>query len=238
MIVTCPLCLYVEEIADFKPFIVATDNVYGGMVDYYKCKNCDLVYLLTPPPTEVYNEDYAKKYQINKTTQEYRTNEARELAKILRERYGEGYIQTLEIGCGDGTFSGELVKQGIEARVSDINPFSVKMAEEKGCVGVSTESIIGDGAYDAGIMVHTLEHFDMPQTEFSRLIHAIRGGGIIYIHTPNADHFRDSRWFHATKEHVRLFGRKTLRMLFEKNGVTVIGEKQLYGDDLIMWGVV
>ncbi len=107
----------------------------------------------------------------------------------------------LEIGCGNGTFTGMAENDGIDIRGIEISPEAVEAAHTQGisCISTGTiEDTVASGeTYDSVILFHVLEHLVDPREFMSNLSRVIREGGTLILQVPNC-----SSW------QARLFGKR------------------------------
>jgi len=188
----------------------------------------------------IYQSRYIEQYRADPVAARMRTAEAEWFVGWLGSQ-GVSLGSSIEIGLGDGTFSGALQRAGIRTAGVDFIPVALELAARQGtkplhCGDWETWACPHEAEFDVGVMIHTIEHFGDPRSAFTKLVRAVRPGGYLYVHTPNHDHARGSDWFHYWPEHVSLFGRQSLRRLFVSSRVEVCTVRELYGDDLIFIG--
>ncbi len=154
----------------------------------------------------------------------------------------KGSKKILEIGCAQGNFSVQLIKDGIETWGIEPDKKSAKIAKEKlykVFYGVLDEKIseLPDNYFDVIIMNDVLEHLLEPWDDLKKLKRKLNDDGVFVSSIPNVRYaknifntlfkkdwkYTDDRILDRT--HFRFFTKKSVRRLFEDNGYSVVSIK-------------
>ncbi len=137
--------------------------------------------------------------------------------------------RVLEIGPGSGVVMGWLASLGHDVRGLDLSPAVAHQIEHRWRLPVTVEPLdahidsVGEGAYDAIIMRHVLEHFTDPLASLQSARAALKPGGKLYIAVPNMDswhrHFRG--WSGYEPYHVHYFCDASLSLALRQAGFIV-----------------
>tara|TARA_R110002073_G_scaffold8207_5_gene45866 strand:- start:78635 stop:79294 length:660 start_codon:yes stop_codon:yes gene_type:complete len=144
----------------------------------------------------------------------------------------------LEVGCGEGNFSAQLVSDDNEIWAIEPNKNSASKAAEKlskVLEGTIEEKVdeVPDGYFDVIIMNDVIEHLLEPWDDIQRLKSKLKDGGVFISSIPNVRYaknlfnmlfkrdwkYTDDRILDIT--HYRFFTKKSVRRLFEENGYSV-----------------
>ncbi len=202
------------------------------------CKNCGLVFS-DPFPIDT-AEYYQKNYRIlYKGTYSPKIKHIYRAANVAIERYKRleahlaGKKKVLEIGSGGGEFSYLLTKKGFD--VSAIEPnegYGNYSKEQYGLnvqIGFAQNLEFNVETFDFITMSHVLEHVDNPTTMLEKLRTWLKPNGILALEVPNVEAVCQSpkSTFHIA--HLFNFNVKTLSLLAEKTGFSVV--QTLLSDD-------
>lgn len=109
-------------------------------------------------------------------------------SKLLRNNRLRGR-KVLEVGCGTGRFSDQIVKLGGELTVVDIGPNLVSEVSSKlscrGVVGDACNLSFEDESFDIIISSECIEHTHYPIQAIREMCRVCRHGGVVCITTPN-----------------------------------------------------
>lgn len=97
--------------------------------------------------------------------------------------------KVLEIGCGTGRFSEQIIRDGGELSVLDIGPNLVKDVSER----LSCEGVVGDAcelpfmneSFDMILSSECIEHTGDPKKAIFEMCRVCRKGGLVCLTTPN-----------------------------------------------------
>jgi 2-polyprenyl-3-methyl-5-hydroxy-6-metoxy-1,4-benzoquinol methylase len=202
-----------------------------GVLRTIICKNCGLVFS-DPFPIDT-TEYYQKNYRIlYKGTYSPKIKHIYRAANVAIERYKRldahlaGKKKVLEIGSGGGEFSYLLTKKGFD--VSAIEPnegYGNYSKEQYGLnvqIGFAQNLEFAAETFDFITMSHVLEHVDNPTTMLEKLQTWLKPSGILALEVPNVEAVCQSpkSTFHTA--HLFNFNVKTLALLAEKTGFSVV----------------
>jgi 2-polyprenyl-3-methyl-5-hydroxy-6-metoxy-1,4-benzoquinol methylase len=149
----------------------------------------------------------------------------------------------LDLGCGEGFFASELVKDGnkvtgIDNRVLPAENLVFEQyfaADLDQGMGAAIEELRGT-RFNRVLLLDVLEHLRRPQ-EIVKECHAVlKRDGFLIVSVPNVANiairlmllfgrFNYTERGILDKTHVRFFTRKTARRLLEENGYSIVEEK-------------
>lgn len=144
----------------------------------------------------------------------------------------------LEVGCGDGNFSAQLVREGVETWAIEPNKESAESASEKlfkvleGTIDARLNEV-PDDYFDVIIMNDVIEHLLEPWDDIQKLKSKLKKDGVFVTSIPNVRYaknmfnllfkrdwkYTDDRILDIT--HYRFFTRKSIRRLWEENGYEI-----------------
>lgn len=151
----------------------------------------------------------------------------------------------LDLGCGDGRLTQELVSHGYKMTGVDLSASGISRAQvEHPSVTFRqhdmAEALAAEmhGAFDAVIAVEVIEHLLLPGQIFERADEALRPDGRLVITTPYHGYLKNlalamsgklENHFMAAIDygHVKFFSPKTLRSVAEKYGFEVTREERV-----------
>lgn len=144
----------------------------------------------------------------------------------------------LEVGCGDGNFSAQLVRDGVETWAIEPNKESAASASKKlfkVLEGTIDEKLseAPDDYFDVIIMNDVIEHLLEPWDDIQKLKSKLKKEGVFVTSIPNVRYaknmfnllfkrdwkYTDDRILDIT--HYRFFTRKSIRRLWEENGYEI-----------------
>jgi SAM-dependent methyltransferase len=214
------------ELLDEKAFSARRfyhEKIHFRMV---RCKSCGLLRSDPIVDVSVY-EDLYKKSTLN--YDEHIDNLNRTYGYYLR-KYAREKGSLLEIGCGNGFFLEEALRQGWK-EVAGVEPGEASIAKAKPEIrphirqGMFTKEMFAGKAFDVVCIFQTLDHLLEPNKVLAD-IHAILKPGGICIAINHNEKALSARIFGEKSpiidiEHTYLYNPKTIRLLFEKNGYAV-----------------
>jgi SAM-dependent methyltransferase len=133
----------------------------------------------------------------------------------------------LDVGCGDGTIMARLRRLGWSAEGTEVDAEAAAHARtEHGLtVHLGPLETLGfpDGAFDAVVMNHVIEHVHDPVSLLKECRRILRPGGRLIVVTPNAmslgHRMLKADWYALEHpRHLCLFSRITLRECAERAG--------------------
>lgn len=225
----CPLC-------DTAGATLVQRGVrYDPDLDVVRCEGCNLVRLSPVPDADELADYYATAYRDEygdpplperhlADLDEARIRVDRLLASLAPE------TRLLEIGGGSGAFA--VAVRPHVASIAVVEPDEQARAfysEQLGVRGVeSLDALPRSERFDLIVLFHVLEHVLDPVAFAGRLGALLRPGGRISCEVPNVDDALVSLFavksylpFYYQKAHLWYFAPATLRLLFERVGLTV-----------------
>jgi SAM-dependent methyltransferase len=111
--------------------------------------------------------------------------------------------RAVDVGCGRGDVAALFVQRGWQVTGVEPSAGACRAARARGVdarQGTLADVPLEDGAYDAAIFQHSLEHTPDPSGDLTKIRDALRPGGVVLITVPNfaswqRARFRD-RWYH------------------------------------------
>jgi 2-polyprenyl-3-methyl-5-hydroxy-6-metoxy-1,4-benzoquinol methylase len=150
-----------------------------------------------------------------------------------------GAARVLDMGCGNGAFTGLLASRGFSVRGCDASSSGLQIAQssfpeipffQHDLSNVLPES--HRGQYDAVVSLEVIEHLLLPRALMSNAFQALRPGGLFILSTPFHGYWKnlalaitnkfDNHW-HPLRDfgHVKFFSKRTLLQLFEESDFDV-----------------
>lgn len=151
--------------------------------------------------------------------------------------------KVLDLGCGDGRVSAEMVRLGATVIGYDVDPVAIELAKQNGLDGrvadLESELDIGDDAMDLVLCLDTLEHIYNEDGLVSEIARVLKPEGRTVISIPNHFDIRNRvsflfggsivHWAHKKYEgttvwgysHVRFPRLVDLQNLLAKHGLGV-----------------
>jgi 2-polyprenyl-3-methyl-5-hydroxy-6-metoxy-1,4-benzoquinol methylase len=149
----------------------------------------------------------------------------------------------LDIGCGEGFFAAELVKDenritGIDDRVAPANPAFERYYRadlDDGIAPVLEQ--LGEKRFDRILLLDVLEHLKHPEQILQQCHTALKREGFLVVSLPNVANFTTrlmllfGRFDYQERgildrTHLRFFTRKSARRLLEDNGYSIVEERE------------
>jgi SAM-dependent methyltransferase len=206
----------------------------GDKNDYHvwKCRRCSLVFV-NPMPTgaeidEFYSQHPRNDKYLRKSGGKFRRARWR-IMRLKRLVVGRRF---LDIGCSIGSSVDAARMAGFEATGIDLDPQSIEFAAQEypQCrfLHVSSSELARRGEkFDLIFSTEVIEHVTDPQAFVDDLRALLNPGGIVFLTTPHATHFRIPQdilsWYGLKPpEHIVLFGRKSITALLERRGLEVL----------------
>lgn len=194
---------------------------------YRRCRTCGLLWSDPIPTGEEITEHYSGKFErgnyelVRRYASEYRLVH-RQLADWINPRPGD---RVLDIGTFTGELLDILATRGADVHGAELQPEAVRIANER--LGGRVHQVdvhdfeFGQGTYDIVSMMGLIEHVSDPRRMVRRAAELLRGGGRIYIETPNAGsapaRLLRSAWPPlAPIEHIHLFSARALEILLKQ----------------------
>lgn len=144
-------------------------------------------------------------------------------------------VRALEVGCGDGFFTGQLAQRGCDATGIDLSPVGVEAAQKRfpharfQVHDLTQPMPFPDGSFDFVWCSEVLEHLFSPLAVLEEMRRVLRPGGRARLTVPyhgliknlGIALFAFERHYDPTYPHIRFFTRKSLADLVRRAGLTV-----------------
>jgi len=136
----------------------------------------------------------------------------------------------LDVGAYSGVFVEIAAQHGWDACGVEPSRWAVEQAREHGLhmiEGTLATSSLSDGSFDVVTMWDVIEHVADPFGEIRQAQRLLKTGGLLVVHTMDIDSMfarvMGRRWPWLMEMHIYYFSQRTLRMMLEQAGFTVIG---------------
>lgn len=137
----------------------------------------------------------------------------------------------LDVGCGLGFAMEAARRRGWKVVGVEPTVFAATYAAEKlGFEVVQAtleEAAFPEGAFDAVVLFHSIEHVADPVRTMTAVKSALRPEGVVYVETPNSEceasrFFGDDWPYLNLPEHTFIFDPATIALLFRRAGLRVL----------------
>ena len=230
MVLTCPAC----GGGDTRPHL--DKPAYGETWHISRCTSCGHGFVANPPPLERLGEiQAALEAETGEGTAELAPPHedpenrtfARRIASLTPSRG-----RTLDVGCGDGSASLCLAREGFRAHLLiDFDPRAagaVQHIPNSHFSRIAFEDLVGDAhvPFDVIVMSHVLEHALRPLDWLAHAKRLLSKDGILAIGLPNFGgvyRFLGARDpFIIPPVHLQYFTPSSMRRALERAGLTVV----------------
>lgn len=196
------------------------------------CPGCGIRYV-DPMPSAT---ELAAFYSSYETTPHYLGKTARKLTRAKRRlrryrRMAPGR-RFLDLGCSIGTAVEAASRLGFEAFGSDIDPESIRLAEEMFPRGHYHTGPVSElpaewGKFDFVYCAEVIEHLNDPHSFLAAMSARMTPGALLYLTTPDAGHRhvpdRFDQWNQVVPpHHLIFFDRPSLTALLAAYGLEVV----------------
>lgn len=165
----------------------------------------------------------------------------------------------LDIGCGNGSFTGLLASHGYQSKGIDHSLSGVEMAKHHNADLVFQQHDITTpldesykSKYDAAISIEVIEHLLLPRKLIENAYYSLKPGGTFILTTPYHGYWKnlalaltnsfDEHW-HPLRDygHIKFFSKPTIIALFNEYnfkdiGFTTVGRISPLARSMIIWG--
>ncbi|MEW6618928.1 MAG: class I SAM-dependent methyltransferase [bacterium] len=145
----------------------------------------------------------------------------------------------LDVGCGSGLFSEQIIKKGYDVIGTDYDERAIKLAKERGIntiqVDVEREKIpFENQTFDLIVCCEVIEHIKNPHNMLKEIHRVLKDDGFFVITTPNI-----AWWYLRLKmlfgiwgviepDHIRFFTPRSLKECLDFFGFKVIKVASLF----------
>ena len=157
--------------------------------DYYRCPNCDLIFLLRVKDRRDILAYYKKSYfddHGNDQTSGTRTIVYLHVLDVLSRHKQTGSL--LDVGCGCGYFLKEAQEHGWKVTGIDPSEKSIEIAKKligDAAICGTLEDLPIDMKFDAVTLINVLDHMVDGERQLKRIYNLLNPGGILYLRFPN-----------------------------------------------------
>ncbi|MBU1102265.1 class I SAM-dependent methyltransferase [Patescibacteria group bacterium] len=220
----------------------------AGRFDFYKCQKCGLIFMDSVPDEKTLASFYPLDYHGYNKPQSKLTNflvslNLKSRANFYKKLIGQGG-KILDVGSSEGGHFEKL------SQIGKWDFFGVEFKEEIAQKGrqagrnIETATIetctFANGQFDLIIMNHLIEHVFDPVATMQKAAELLKDDGYVVGETPNTDSL-DFKIFKKywggmhVPRHTYLFSPNSLKILFEKNGLTL--KAIFFSPDTSHWSV-
>ena len=206
-----------------------TDRFGTALADIVRCPRCGHMQLERFPPEAELDAAYGEATSADYVEEEagQRATARRTLERIERHaRRGT----LLDLGCWVGFLLAEARERGWETLGLEPSDFASRYARERLGLDVRTSSLweadLPEGAFSAVALGDVIEHLPRPGEALDRIGDLLEPGGVVWLALPDAGspvaRVLGRRWWSVIPTHVQYFTRRSLRILLERHGFTVL----------------
>jgi SAM-dependent methyltransferase len=197
-----------------------------------RCGTCTQRFCHPMPTPDVIDAYYAK-YWINEKNIRNGEKKIRKLKRILRPVLKKAPGKTfLDIGCNTG-FGVEAARElGHVATGIDLSGEAIEIAQRlypqnRFIAGTAQDFAQSGESYDAILCREVIEHMPEIHSFMAAMRSLLKPGGVLWLTTPDAEHFRVPKNFPEWKEvippeHVSFFNLNSLRRLLGEYGIEIL----------------
>lgn len=153
-----------------------------------------------------------------------------------------GKLKILDLGCGDGRLSSELVKMGHEVWGADVFPDGIEAAKKNGINAIETDIEkrlpFQDSSFDLVLLLDTLEHLYGQEGVLREIFRILKVDGKIIVSYPNQFDLRNRlnmllgggivHWSHKKYKDVRAWNYGHIRFLLFRELSELLGNVGFY----------
>lgn len=184
---------------------------------------------------------------MNKTAEYHQNNICFDYPASLKKieavfDFGASKLKILDLGCGDGRISGELVRKGHEVWGVDIFPNGVEDAKKKGInaieADIEAKLPFQDSIFDLVLVLDTLEHLYDEEGTLKEIFRVLKEDGKMIISYPNQFDLRNRlnmllgggiiHWSHNKYADVRAWKYGHIRFLLYRELEELLGACGFY----------
>jgi 2-polyprenyl-3-methyl-5-hydroxy-6-metoxy-1,4-benzoquinol methylase len=217
-----------------RTLFTARDYISGDRFTVRLCRQCSLV-RTSPAPEDAEKQRYyppvyygdARRYVI---PVDFLLNRVRVRHSVqIHEANGNRPGTVLDIGCGRGIILDELRKLGWAVTGTELSDAAARFARAVLQLDVKVGDLrhlhFEEGAFDAVVLWHVLEHVDDPASLLREVHRLVRPGGFVLVAVPNFGSIEAkltrASWFHLdVPRHVSHFTPETLVRMLEAEQFT------------------
>lgn len=198
----------------------------------FGCRTCGFSFV-HPMPADA---DIAAMYEQYDSNESYTrkaerkvTRARRRIRRYMKRAPGKRF---LDVGCNVGTAVEAARRLGLDAYGIDIGEQSIGIARELFPGGHyhagPIETLPADwGNFDFIYCAEVIEHIPDPHAYFAALAPRVKSGGVLYLTTPDAGHWRVPKDFPSwdqvfPPQHLVYFTRDAMRRFLDRHGFDMV----------------
>jgi 2-polyprenyl-3-methyl-5-hydroxy-6-metoxy-1,4-benzoquinol methylase len=208
-------------------------------LSYFICRNCNHASTMISKLQiqDLFNSSQEKYFgensTINLVAEGFLEKEGTTQRQVIFQKFVNKAVKVLEVGPGAGSFLRWMCSKGHHVTAIEDSSF---LAKELSSVSGS-EIIVGEfehcnlpeNSFDLFCSFHVIEHVLDPRAHLELAIKCVKPGGLAFVATPNANSL-EQRLFpllspNFDSAHLRVFSQKSLRILAQDIGWSVVYEK-------------
>ncbi len=225
------------DVEAFNPEVFSARRI-PDMV-HYQIVRCNVCGLIRSDPVANANTLKTLYQQSNFTYDQETPNLIKTYGRYLRktEKYKIPKQHLLEIGCGNGFFLEEAISQGFK-EVMGIEPSKDAISRANSAIrpqivcDMLRPGLLPSNAFNAICMFQTFDHISEPNMLLEECVKLLRSGGIILCLNHNVEAVSSRILGEKSPiidiEHTYLYSLKTIKRLFEKQGLHVLEAKPVW----------
>lgn len=206
---------------------------------YFRCSDCQHVRLVPGPNAQELKRHYNSAYQVPREAYFHTMNQEFPALRHALEQLTPGR-KMLEIGCSYGGMLARFAAVGWKVDGVELDKRAVEIARKSLGLSVHAGTLreVADKLsppYDVITAYHVIEHVPDPAAFLSQIRALSASDGILVLRLPNASSLAARltggwwEWFIAP-EHINVFSSKSISLLLNEKGFTVISQKSRRGD--------
>jgi 2-polyprenyl-3-methyl-5-hydroxy-6-metoxy-1,4-benzoquinol methylase len=210
---------------------IAEDLGWKANFNFVCCRQCQFIWVDPLPDEDFLREFYLHYYGTSRYTAKSDKKIKRSLRRLLRLRRLVSGDQFIDIGCNAGFAVEAARRAGFSATGIDIDSDTIEYATQQfpGAEFHATDisAFAANGQqFDLAYCSEVLEHVREVRPFAQSLAALIRPGGLLFLTTPDAGHWRVPRTFIEwpevkPPEHVCWFSKPNILQLFGDVGLKV-----------------
>lgn len=231
-VITCPVCgsndyisLYPDTLGtDIAPYDYAFSPNHMRTYEIVRCQSCTHCFCIIPHNhlwenyQSVIDFEYLARQEAHILT-------AQKVVEVMARYIERGML--LDIGCATGDFL-SVAQKKYSVEGLELSQWSSDIAKERG-FNVHTctiDKLSTDTKYDIITLWAVIEHFESPQDQLEKISKLLNPGGFVCIWTHDSNswiaRFMGKYWWHKTGQHIQLFSKRSLNLLFINAGFTPV----------------
>ncbi|MBU0619371.1 class I SAM-dependent methyltransferase [Patescibacteria group bacterium] len=210
-----------------------------GLTGYNKCVSCLSLYATSMPSAKKITEriNYWGKKFVGNPKNEPILQSNYERAGFLSKYTKKGKRKLIDVGCGNGNFLRCAKQANYDISGMDISSPIVEYLQALNVPLYNSLKSIKDKYFDIVTCFDVIEHTTNPRPFLTSIKRILKKDGLFMITTPNgagvsATILKNRWWVLGPSDHYVLFNPRSLPMLLEKVGFTIIN---IQTDTLTQW---